>query len=120
MSPPNRKECIRHKTKTLFTTSVALVIFFCPRKIEEIVAPPTAIRVQNAITRFISGKVMASPAIAIAPTPRPIKMLSTILYNEVATLAMIAGTEYCTNNLPMGFVPNVIGDEDCVCGINVN
>lgn len=63
---------------------------------------------------------MARPAIAIAPTPRPIKMLSTILYNDVATLAIIAGTEYCTNSLPMGFVPNVIGDEDCVCGISVN
>ena len=38
-------------------------------KMELIVAPPTAISVTNAMTRFISGKVMARPAIAIGPTP---------------------------------------------------
>ena len=48
-------------------------------KIDEIVAPPTAMRVQKAMTRFISGKVMARPEMAMAPTPRPMKMLSMIL-----------------------------------------
>ncbi len=92
-------------------------MFFCPRKMDDIVAPPTAISVQNAITRFISGNEIASPAIAMAPTPLPMNMLSTILYKEVATLAMIAGTEYCTSSLPMGLEPRVIGDvelESCM------
>ena len=48
-------------------------------KMDDIVAPPTAMRVQKAITRFISGKVMASPDMAMAPTPRPMNMLSMIL-----------------------------------------
>ena len=92
--PPNTIECIMHRVITLFTTSVALEVFFCPRNIEEMVAPPTAINVQKAITRFISGNVIASPEIAITPTPRPMNMLSIILYKDVATLAIIAGTEY--------------------------
>jgi hypothetical protein len=61
---------------------------------ELIVAPPVAMRVQNAITKFISGKVMAKPEIAIGPTPCPMNILSIILYKDVATLAIIAGTEY--------------------------
>ena len=62
---------------------------------------------QKPTTRFINGKVMARPEIAIGPTPRPMKILSTILYKDVATAAIIAGTEYCTSNLPMVFVPKV-------------
>ena len=76
---------------------------------DEIVAPPAAISVQNAITRFISGKVMASPAIAMGPTPRPMKILSTMLYTDTATLAMIAGMEYSISNLPIGSVPRLVG-----------
>ena len=59
---------------------------------------------------------MASPAIAMGPTPRPMNMLSIILYNEVTTLAMIAGREYCTSSLPIGFVPRVSAlDESVLC-----
>ena len=36
-------------------------------------------------------------------------MLSTILYIEEATIAMIAGKEYCQSNEPMGFVPSSVG-----------
>ena len=74
---------------------------------ELIVAAPTPTRVQNAIMRFISGKVMARPAIAIAPTPCPIKILSITLYNDTTVMAMIAGKEYSTNNFPIGAVPNI-------------
>lgn len=56
-------------------------------------APPIPISVQNAIIRFISGKVIANPEIAIAPTPRPINMLSTMLYRDIAVIAIIDGTE---------------------------
>lgn len=41
-------------------------------------------------------------------------MLSTMLYNDVATDAMIAGSEYCTNNFPTELVPNDVGDDDGV------
>lgn len=58
----------------------------------------------------MSGNVMASPAMAIAPTPRPMKMLSMMLYSDVATLAIIAGTEYCANKRGMERSPNSIGD----------
>ncbi len=108
-NPPNTAEFIRHRTITLFTTSVARGIFFCPMNMEVIVAPPAAMSVQKATTRFIIGNVIANPAIAIGPTPLPMKMLSMILYNEVATLAMIAGTEYCTNSLLIDLDPSDIG-----------
>ncbi len=79
---------------------------------ELIVAPPTAINVQNPITRFISGNVMARPDMAKGPTPWPMKMLSTILYSDVATDAMIAGSEYCTSRRPTELVPSDVGDDD--------
>jgi hypothetical protein len=69
------------------------------------------------MTRFIKGNVIASPEIANGPTPCPINMLSIILYREVATLAIIAGTEYCINNFPIDSVPNVIGVFDDVSAI---
>ena len=89
--------------------SSAPFISFCPRRIDEIVAPPTPTRVQNAISRFISGKVMASPEMASAPTPCPIKILSMILYNEVSVIPMMAGMEYCKSNLPIGAFPKTCG-----------
>jgi len=61
-------------------------------------------KVEKAIIRFIKGKVIAKPDIANGPTPCPIKTLSIILYNDVTVIPMIAGIEYCNNNLPTGFV----------------
>ena len=54
-------------------------VSFCPKRIDESVAPPTPTSVQKAISRFISGKVMANPEMASAPTPCPIKILSIML-----------------------------------------
>lgn len=39
-------------------------------------------------------------------------MVSTMLYNELAVIAMMAGKEYCINNLPIGAVPNSVGEEE--------
>ena len=106
---------------TLLTVSVALSTLFCPRKIEEMVEPPAAMSTQKATTRFISGKVMARPEIAIGPTPRPMKMESTILYSEVTSAAMMAGREYCTNSFPIGLVPRAdaevwgLGSDASIC-----
>jgi hypothetical protein len=44
-------------------------------------------------------------------------MLSTMLYNDVATLAIMAGTEYCTRSLLIDSVPSVVGDVELFCGI---
>ncbi len=60
---------------------------------------------------------MASPAIAIGPTPLPMKMLSIMLYKDVATLAMIAGTEYCVSNFPIARCPKSSVDELAVTAI---
>lgn len=59
--------------------SVAPFISFCPRRIEAMVELPADTSVQKATTRFIRGKLTANPAIAIGPTPCPMKMLSIIL-----------------------------------------
>lgn len=77
-------------------------------------APPAAISVTKAMIKFISGNVMASPDMAIALTPCPMNMESIILYRDVTTLAMIAGTEYCISNRLTDAVPSVSGDESCV------
>lgn len=94
---------------TLPTAREAFSMLRCPRNIDEIVAPPTAISTQNATTRFISGKVMARPVIAIAPTPLPMNILSMILYSDVARLAIIAGSEYWSRSCPMVAVPSMFG-----------
>ena len=70
---------------------------------------PTPTRAPNAAPRFISGNVSARPAIANLPTPCPIKILSTILYNDEAVIAIIAGTAYCLSNLEIFSVPNSVG-----------
>ena len=69
------------------------------------VAPPTPTSVPNAVERFIRGKVTASPEMARAPTPCPMKMLSTILYNDEAVIAMIAGRAYDLRSFPILSVP---------------
>jgi hypothetical protein len=45
------------------------------------------------------------------------KMLSIMLYNDVAMLAIIAGTEYCKSSLPTGAVPSVKDDCDVLSPI---
>lgn len=77
----------------LDNTSDALPYSFCPKNMEIMDAPPIPIKVQNAIIKFIKGKVIANPDIAIAPTPRPINMLSTMLYRDIAVMAIIVGME---------------------------
>ena len=57
-------------------------------------AEPTPISVPIAVTSAVSGKVSASPEMASAPTPCPIKMLSTMLYSDEAVIAIMAGTAY--------------------------
>ena len=38
-------------------------------------------------------------------------MVSTMLYSELAVIAMMAGKEYCISNLPIGAVPNSVGED---------
>ena len=54
----------------------------------------------------MKGKVMAKPAMASGPTICPIKILSTILYNDEATMATMAGKAYCQSSRPTGRVPS--------------
>ncbi|MBR2252976.1 MAG: hypothetical protein IJ895_00935 [Prevotella sp.] len=67
---------------------------------------PTPIAAPKAAERFIKGKVTARPDMASGPTPCPMKMLSTILYSDDATIATMAGMAYCNSRLPTGRVPN--------------
>ena len=53
-----------------------------PKTIDILDEAPTPIKEQKACITFIIGKVMARPAIAKALTTCPMKILSTILYNE--------------------------------------
>ena len=67
---------------------------------------PTPTIAPIAAPKFMKGKVMANPEIAKGPTPCPMKMLSIILYNEEAVIAMMAGVAYFFNNFPTLSVPN--------------
>jgi hypothetical protein len=63
----------------------------------------------KAVEMFIRGNVAAKPDSAKAFTPCPMKMLSTMLYNEEASIAMMEGMAYCFNNSPTGRVPSSLG-----------
>ena len=66
---PKRIEFIRQSVSVVAAISLAPFRSCCPKRMDEMVAPPADTNVQNATTRFISGKVMARPAIPMAPTP---------------------------------------------------
>ena len=51
---------------------------------------------------------------ASAPTPCPMYMLSIMLYSEAAVMAIMAGMEYCINNLRIGSVPSSVAVPFCV------
>ena len=70
------------------------------------VEAPTPTAAPKAAARFMKGKVRANPEMAMAPTPCPMNMLSTILYSDDAVMAMMAGKAYCISRGPTGFVPN--------------
>ena len=72
------------------------------------VEAPTPTIAPKAAPKFMKGKVMASPEMANGPTPCPMKMLSTMLYKELAVMAIMAGMAYCISNLPMGCVPSSV------------
>ena len=76
---PKNNELEIHSINVCEKISVAPYMSFCPRLIDASVEPPADTNVQKATTRFISGKLMASPAIAIGHTPCPMKILSIIL-----------------------------------------
>ena len=70
------------------------------------VEAPTPTAAPKAADKFIRGKVIAKPDIAIGPTPCPMKMLSTMLYSDEAVMAMMAGMAYCISSSPIGRVPS--------------
>lgn len=88
-------------------------MFPCPRRMDVRAAEPAPTIAPKAAVRFIIGIVRARPAIAIGPTPCPMKILSTMLYNDVDTCAMIDGRAYRNNSVDSLSVPNDSG-ENCV------
>ena len=79
---------------------------FSPSRIEIIAAAPVLISVPKAVHTFINGNETVIPEIANGPTICPTKTLSIILYNEVATVAIIVGNEYAHKSEPMLLLPN--------------
>lgn len=79
---------------------------FWPRRTLISVDEPTPMAAPKAAVRFMNGKVIARPAMANAPTPWPMNIESTILYSELATMAIMAGSAYWRRSFPTGFVPN--------------
>ena len=73
------------------------------------VLAPTPIMAPKAAPRFMNGLATAMPLIPMSPTPCPTNMLSTILYTDDATMAMMAGMAYPARSFPMGCSPNSVG-----------
>ena len=79
------------KIKLLPKIFSAHLLSFLPNTIDMREAEPTPIKAPKAWIMFISGIVMTNPAMANAPTPRPMKTRSTMLYTEAITWLMTAG-----------------------------
>ena len=73
------------------------------------VAEPMPTMAPKAVEMFIKGKVTASPDNAKASTPCPMNMLSTMLYSDAASIAIIEGRAYFLSSSPTGRVPNSLG-----------
>ena len=78
-SPPKMTELTMQSISVLPSTLLTPTMSFCPRRMDEMVEPPADTKLPKAAVRFIIGKVMARPAMAMAPTPCPMKMLSMML-----------------------------------------
>ena len=63
----------------------------------------------KAVEMFIKGKVTAKPDRAKASTPWPMNILSTMLYNDEASIAIMEGRAYFLSSSPTGRVPNSLG-----------
>ena len=84
----------------------AHLMSFLPKTIDIRAEDPTPIRDPKAWMIFMMGMVMARPAIAMAPTPCPMKIRSTILYIDAIIWLMTDGKAYIHSNWPMPFVSN--------------
>ena len=69
---------------------------------------PTPTSVPNAAHISINGLATVNPDNAIAPTPCPIKIESTMLYKDMAVMAIIPGVAYLNNKLRIEAVPSSV------------
>lgn len=107
--PPKSTALIKQSINVLFRTLVADSGSRCPKRMDDMVDPPAETKTPKAVTKFMKGNVMASPEMAIAPTPCPMKILSMMLYREVSVMPIMAGMEYWISNFPKGALPNMDG-----------
>jgi len=99
-------ETIISNIKQLPSTRSALTKSFFPRNIDTLTPEPTPISIPKALIIIIIGKTTLSPVSAIAPTPCPTKILSTILYNELTTTPVNAGRKNFHKTLRIGASPS--------------
>ena len=92
---------------------------FCPMVMETLAAAPAPINMPNAINKIMKGNVSANPEMASGPTPCPMKILSTILYNDITTVPIMEGMEYCQISLPRFSVPRVVAGDDVMFNVVV-
>ncbi len=69
---------------------------------------PTPTIAPKAAVRFMKGSVVASPLMASAPTPLPIKKRSAMFKTLDAVMAMMAGMAYLNNRLEIRSVPSSV------------
>ena len=97
------------KISTLPSISFADSLSFCPKRIDIRELAPTPTSEPNAAQMFDIGNVTPIAVRAIGPTPCPIHIESTKLYNDDANMAIIAGVAYCRSNIPKDSVPKFDG-----------
>ncbi len=91
-------------TVELPNTSSAPRLSRWPSMIDTLAAAPAPMSTPIAALMFITGNVMANPAIASAPTPRPMNIRSITLYSDITTIPTIAGMLYSHSRRPIGRV----------------
>jgi hypothetical protein len=99
-------DTITINTKPFPTTRSAMSISFLPMAMETLTPAPMPMSIPKATTMIMMGNTTERPERASAPTPRPIKILSTILYRELAKTPIKAGQKNLHINFPIGCSSN--------------
>ena len=90
------------RTNILERVISASLSFFSPSLMAAYALPPAPSRVETDSTMVTIGKATVVAALPRYPTPWPMNIWSTILYNAFTTMEMTAGRANCRNNFGIG------------------
>ena len=84
---------------------MALSVFFLPKLLEIIEAPPIPIDIPKAAIKKDTGKTTLIAAMALDPIHWPTKMVSIRIFSDITRIPIEAGIACWISNLGIGRVP---------------